>query len=63
MQNNYTKRAKRTQSHRYGSIEKCGIRVSPNDPPIHNACQFKSKKNERAFIYTPNFRTYDGQKI
>ena len=39
------------------------MRVSPDDPLSVDACQFISKVNERAFIYTPNFGTYDGRKI
>jgi len=61
----YAEQLRRTRvgthgSHGRGSIEKCGIRVSPDDPLIGDACQFKAKVNERAFIYTVNFGTYDG---
>jgi hypothetical protein len=50
-------------AHPHSSIEKPAMRVSPDDPHIGDACQFITKVNERAFIYTRNFGTYDGQKI
>jgi len=46
-----------------GSFEERGMRVSPEEPLAGDASQFITKKNDRAFIYTANFDTYDGRKI
>jgi hypothetical protein len=43
-----------------GSNKNHGMRVSPNDLPTNDACQFITKVNDRAFIYRLNFGTYDG---
>ncbi|WP_205193345.1 hypothetical protein [Burkholderia sp. Ax-1724] len=48
---------------RPGSFEERGMRVSPEEPRGGNASQFITKKNDRAFIYTVNFDTYDGREI
>jgi hypothetical protein len=47
---------------RLESIEKHAMRVSPEEPRSDDTRQFITKTNDRAFIYTPNFGTYDGQE-
>jgi hypothetical protein len=50
-------------AHLHRSVERRAMRVSPDEPHTGDACQSITKVNERAFIYTSNFDTYDGQKI